>query len=230
MFVNDKKREGMTDINNIVRRVDSDYALKLLKRRGGLHQLKRFYLDAVEGKATGLIAWSYEAYWHEWLEKNQPNGIKFFCDMGENKPLDSKNLYWVPGSETYPFIDAALVRNETLYAIQYTTQNSRKRELNILSLMTEFVAPLRETLQDIKTVSILFVTPDIDFNEPKLSFARIVKKRRGGQPLPPSSAEVTCNSKLKYCTVDDAEISYDLLIIYADVQAEWTPGFPFLER
>jgi hypothetical protein len=64
------------------------------------------------------------------------------------------------------------------------------------------------------------VTPIIDFKEPKLSFAS--KKGRG--------AAVTCNKTLKYCTIDDAEINYELMIIYADGQAEWTPGLPFLEN
>jgi hypothetical protein len=232
MSVADKKSDDMTDSGNVIHKVDSRYVIERFRFRAGLKRLRLLFVEAkVTYNDANIAAGFYEAYWHKWFETTTPLELMtFFNDMAGEKPLEEENQYWVP-KPGFPHIDAALVRNDTLYAFQYTTGMSTtksRRTFDMHSFMSDFVAPLRKKLDGIKKVSVAFVTNRKDFKEPKLNRDNKQKKGPGGKEVPQTFG-VTCPKDVMYCMVDGVEINFITNIVYADVRSDRIPNFPCLD-
>jgi hypothetical protein len=230
IFVEYNNHKLMTDVLFLRHKVDSKFVMKLLEKRGGLAHFRLAYIDGIDVLDDPRLAVSaYEAYWHTWFQLQCPNGIIYFRDVGKNRPLATRNEYWVPGSKQFPNIDAALVCNKTLYTFQYTVQKAKKKDFDIPSFSNTVVFPLLKTVPDIKSVCILYVTPPrSDFKEPNLNFSDIKIKKPRGRPKKnaPSSSE----SGKMYFMVDRTELEITTETVFAEIRTEMIPTFPFLVK
>jgi hypothetical protein len=231
-FVDDKKSKQMSDIGNLLHKVDSYHVIKLMQFCGSLMELRTLFMEAQGTYGdVNIAAAFYEAYWHKWFETTTPlDGMTFYRDVTGAKPLEEENQYWVP-EQRFLNIDAALVQNNALYVFQYATGASMKkkkdtRKFDMYSFMSEFVAPLRKKLDVVKNVSVAFVTNTKDLKERQLNFANKPKKGPGGRARPiQQTSEVTCYGDLKYCMVDGVKINFYVNDVYADVRSDRIPNF-----
>jgi hypothetical protein len=154
-------REGIDDAANVEYVVDSEYALKLLLEKMSTAEFLKGYRLTKKMGANSVAGSYFEVFWHRLFQTREPGGISV-VQSNETKAncisqLTEKNQYWIP-SAGFPDIDAAIIRDDTLYALQYTV--SARHDLNTTSIPS-FVSKVLENIsfEGVQYVKILYMVP-----------------------------------------------------------------------
>jgi hypothetical protein len=191
-----------------------------------LGQLREAFNEAkIVSRNSGGEGMFFEAYWHARISELAMDyditvlRLKSEGKMSSTLLFKEKDQYWAPGIPIFPQIDAAIACNETLYAIQYTvqdTQKNKKKEFDVTKFSNEFLATIfgnNKALHDITHVIIVYVVPPY-----RLHFIT---------PEPTEKQATVRSSALQF---GEKVVSFKTKHLVADVNSDDVPDFPFLKK
>jgi hypothetical protein len=177
--------------------VDSGFVLHELSRRldvGALLEAYKFALSLRDSVVTGQY---FEKVIHKSIEINQPGQMTATIRSSGTGPdgvneLDSANSYWIPSIPNFADIDAAILIDSTLHAIQYTI--GRSHSFDTQRFWDDFASVVREKVH-FKAIKIHFFVPnDVNFTTSvEMTYTYYSKKlrsQRGQQKIQMSSTVV----------------------------------------
>jgi hypothetical protein len=148
-------------------------------------------------KENSVAGSFFKMFWHGWFQTTLPGGITVVRRIETEEicsfQLTKKDQYWIPSTD-FPDVDAAIITNDTLYALQYTVRgNHDLNETSIQSFVTKVLK--NNSFEGVQYVKILYVVPlgssgltvslEEEFNLTKASGKeKRTNKRKEGQSTP----------------------------------------------
>jgi hypothetical protein len=140
----EEESDNMDDASNVMQIVDSVYAIQLLVGKLSTNDYLQGYRLAMAIEANSVVGAYFEGFWNRWFETTKPGGITVVRSIGKDEEcifqLTQKDQYWIP-VKNFANIDAAIIRNDTLYVLQYTVQRDHK--LNEITLQSNVATVLK---------------------------------------------------------------------------------------
>jgi hypothetical protein len=153
--------------------VDSEFVLSQLVKRANLSALKSVYDMSLELGDRTTQGMFYERLIHHWFQSSVPEStvpedgyqylgitaVVWSTGTGDEglTELDSQGKYWIPSIPNFANIDAAVVRDGTLHAFQYTVRDKHDfTEETFTSFVQKVVQNVAGVAQNVK---VHFISP-----------------------------------------------------------------------